>query len=62
MTTLATKSDLQKLELNLELTLAETKAELICWIVGMGLLQITIIAGLIFRLAGNNKGHCNHDE
>lgn len=37
---------------SLELTLAKTNAELIRWIVGMGLLQTTIIAGLIFRLAG----------
>jgi hypothetical protein len=46
------KSDLKKLESSLELTLAETKSELIRWIVGMGLLQTTIIAGLIFRFAG----------
>jgi hypothetical protein len=49
---LATKRDLKELELNLQLKIAENKAELIRWVVGVGLLQITIIAGLIFRLAG----------
>jgi hypothetical protein len=52
MTTLTTKPDAKKLDSSLELTLAETKAELIRWIVGMGLLQTTIIAGLILRFAG----------
>lgn len=32
--------------------MAETKAELVRWVVGVGLLQITIIAGLLFRLTG----------
>lgn len=49
---LVTKRDLKELELNVNLKIAETKAELIRWVVGVGLLQITIIAGLIFRLAG----------
>lgn len=44
---LATKRDLKELELKI----AENKAELVRWVVGVGLLQITIIAGLIFRLA-----------
>jgi hypothetical protein len=44
---LATKKDLKELELKI----AETKSELTRWVVGVGLLQITIIAGLIFRLA-----------
>ena len=35
-----------------DLKIAETKAELIRWVVGVGLLQITIIAGLLFRLTG----------
>lgn len=48
---LATKRDLKESELNVNLKIAETKAELIRWVVGVGLLQITIIAGLIFRLA-----------
>jgi hypothetical protein len=36
----------------LELKIAENKAELIRWVVGVGLLQITIIAGLMLRLTG----------
>jgi len=49
---LATKRDLREMELRLELKIAENKAELIRWVVGVGLLQTTIIAGLFFRLAG----------
>lgn len=56
---LATKRDLREIELKIELVkaelkrdIAETKAELIRWVVGVGLLQITIIAGLLFRLTG----------
>jgi hypothetical protein len=56
---LATKRDLREMGLRLEarikdteLKIAETKSELIRWVVGVGLLQITIIAGLVFRLAG----------
>jgi hypothetical protein len=53
---LATKRDLKELELTLSIKLAETKAELIRWVIGVvlgiGLLQITIIAGLVFRLSG----------
>ncbi|MDO9422824.1 MAG: DUF1640 domain-containing protein [Methylobacter sp.] len=56
---LATKRDLKELELKIELVkselkreIAETKADLIRWVVGVGLLQITIIAGLMFRLTG----------
>jgi hypothetical protein len=55
---LATKRDLKELELKIELVrselkrdIAENKAELIRWVIGVGLLQTTIIAGLIFRLA-----------
>ena len=60
---LATKRDLKEMETTLShqieilradtgLKIAETKAELIRWVVAVGLLQITIIAGLIFRLTG----------
>lgn len=35
-----------------DLKIAETKTELIRWVVGVGLLQITITAGLLFRLTG----------
>lgn len=57
---LATKRDLKELELRLEsrikdteLKIVETKADLIRWVVGVGLLQITIITGLILKLAGS---------
>ena len=49
---LATKRDLKELELKLQKEIAETKAELVRWVVGVGLLQITIIAGLLLRLTG----------
>ena len=56
---LATKRDLKELELTLivkiaetHVKIAETKADLIRWVVGVGLLQITIIAGLLLRLTG----------
>ena len=55
---LASKRDIRELELKIELVkselkrdIAETKSELIRWVVGVGLLQITIIAGLMFRLS-----------
>jgi hypothetical protein len=49
---LATKRDLKELQLTLELKIAESKADLIRWVVGVGLLQITIIAALMLRLTG----------
>ncbi|MDO9168269.1 MAG: DUF1640 domain-containing protein [Methylobacter sp.] len=49
---LATKRDLKELELIMRKDMAESKADLIRWVVGVGLLQITIIAGLLFRLTG----------
>ena len=62
----ATKRDIRELELKIELVkselkrdieivrkeMAETKADLIRWVVGVGLLQITIITGLLLKLAG----------
>jgi tetrahydromethanopterin S-methyltransferase subunit G len=59
---LATKRDLKEVELKIEMVkselkreIADTKADLIKWVVGVvvgvALLQTTIIAGLIFRLA-----------
>jgi hypothetical protein len=48
----AVKRDLKELELTLNVKIAETKAELIRWVVAVGLLQITIIAGLLLRLTG----------
>jgi hypothetical protein len=53
------KRDLKELELTIsrdfkqvDVKIAETKAELIRWVVAVGLLQITIIAGLLLRLTG----------
>jgi nitrogen fixation protein FixH len=55
----ALKRDIKELELTLNLkiaetqvTIANTKAELIRWVVAVGVLQITIITGLILRLTG----------
>jgi DNA repair exonuclease SbcCD nuclease subunit len=56
---LATQKDIKELELTLSIKIAEThvkiaetKAELIRWVVAVGLLQITIITALILRLIG----------
>ena len=60
---LATKRDLKELETNLKKDIeilrletkrdiAESKGDLIRWVVGVGLLQITIIAALMLRLVG----------
>ncbi|MCX7069230.1 MAG: DUF1640 domain-containing protein [Methylococcales bacterium] len=46
------KKDIEILRLETKRDISESKAELIRWVVGVGLLQITIIAGLIFRLSG----------
>ncbi len=51
------KRDLKELELKIEVlraetkqSTAETKAELIRWVVGVGLLQLTIITALLLKL------------
>ena len=58
---LATKRDIKEMELKIELVkselkrdIAETKAELIRWVVGVGLLQITIITALLLKLVGTH--------
>lgn len=62
---LATKRDLKELELKLdtringtelklEIKIAETKADLIRWVVGVGMLQVTIITALILKLTGTH--------
>lgn len=48
---IATKRDLRESEMKLELKMAETKAELIRWVVGVGLLQTTLIVGLMLKLS-----------
>lgn len=54
---LATKRDVKEIELKIELVkselkrdIAENKAELIRWVVGVGLLQVTIITALMIKL------------
>src|SRR5664279_2702123 len=46
------KRDIKELELTLNLKIAETKAELIRWVVALLLFHISIISGFIFRLTG----------
>lgn len=57
-TDLATKPDIRELELKIELVraelkrdMAETKAELIRWIVGAGFLQTALITALLLKLS-----------
>jgi hypothetical protein len=47
----ATKQDVRESELKLELKIAETKAELVRWIVGAGFLQTALIAALLIKLS-----------
>ncbi|MGZ4970018.1 MAG: DUF1640 domain-containing protein [Methylobacter sp.] len=47
----ATKQDIREGELKLELKIAETKAELVRWIVGAGFLQTALIAALLIKLS-----------
>lgn len=64
---LATKRDLKEIELKIELVkselkrdiktvrkeMAENKSKLIRWVVGVGMLQITIITALILKLTAH---------
>lgn len=45
------KPDLKETELRLELKIAETKFDLIRWIVGAGLLQTALITALLLKLS-----------
>jgi len=54
-----TRQDFKELEYKIELLradskrdLAETKAELVRWIIGAGFLQTVLIAGLLLKLVG----------
>jgi hypothetical protein len=47
----ATKQDVRESELKIELKIAETKAELVRWIVGAGFLQTALIAALLIKLS-----------
>ena len=51
ITDLSTKQDMELLRAELKKDLAETKAELIRWVVGVGILQTTLIVGILARLA-----------
>ncbi len=46
----ATKTDIRELELKFEAKLAETKSELIRWVVGAGFLQTALITALLLKL------------
>ena len=51
VTDVATKQDMELLRTELKKDLAETKVELIRWVVGVGILQTTLIVGILARLA-----------
>ena len=48
-TALALKHGLREVELKIELKISETKAELVRWVIGVALLQTTIIAALLLK-------------
>lgn len=50
---LANKRDLKELELELKRDIAESKSELIRWVVGFGLFQTAIITALLLKLSNN---------
>lgn len=45
------RRDMETLRADLKRDIAESKSELIRWVVGVGMLQITLIAALLLRLA-----------
>ncbi len=47
---LATKEDLKTLGLELRRELAETKADVIKWMVGLALAQISLLVGILIKL------------
>lgn len=51
---LATKRDIELLRSETRMQIAESKADLIRWVVGVGLLQITIITALLLKLSGSH--------
>lgn len=50
---LATKRDLKEVQLEFKRDIAETKSELIRWVVGVGLLQTALITALLMKLSSN---------
>ncbi|GHU32594.1 hypothetical protein AGMMS50256_22970 [Betaproteobacteria bacterium] len=47
---IATKQDVLNSKAELEVKIAETKAELVKWVVSVGILQTALIGGLFLRL------------
>lgn len=47
---LAPKTDLEAAQLNMTAAITESKAELVRWVVGVGVLQMVLIAGLYWRI------------
>lgn len=45
------KKDIELLRAEVKRDLAETKAELVRWVVGVGILQTTLLVGILARLA-----------
>lgn len=45
------KQEIKNAELRLEVKIAETKSDLVRWVVGVGLLQTAMIAALLLKLA-----------
>jgi hypothetical protein len=50
---LVTKRDLKEVQLEFKRDIAETKAELIRWVVGVGVLQSALITALLMKLSSN---------
>lgn len=50
---LASKQDIEVLRAEMRTEMAETKADLIRWVVGVGVLQTATIAALLIKLAPN---------
>ena len=47
----ATKADVELLKAEMKRDMAEIKADLVKWVVGVGILQTTLIVGILARLA-----------
>jgi hypothetical protein len=52
----ATKQDLASVEAKLEIKIAENKAELVKWVVSVGVLQSALIAALVLKLIPAKRG------
>lgn len=47
---IALKKDMAVVEARLEVRIAETKADLVRWVVGVGVLQTALIAAMLLKL------------